>query len=73
MPKYYVSGPNNINVVLSADTPLDACVKVLEKQKILTVGLFWKVSERGFGGHPEDEIVDDHEIVKEINRRKKKK
>lgn len=72
MPKYYVSAPN-INEVISADTPIDACVKVCLKHNVITVGILWKVSEMGFGGHPEDEVIDDHEIVKEINRRKRKK
>lgn len=72
MPKYYVSIPN-INEVISAENPIDACIKVALKHNCITVGLMWKVSEIGFGGHPEDEVVDDHEIVKEINRRKRKK
>lgn len=72
MPKYYVSAPN-INTIIVADNPLDACVRVANKQNSISVGLLWKVSERGFGGHSDDEVIDDHEIVKEINRRKKKK
>jgi hypothetical protein len=72
MPKYYVSAPN-LNTVIMADNAIDACVKVATKHNVVTVGLLWKVSERGFGGHPEDEVIDDHEIVKEINRRKRKK
>lgn len=72
MPKYYVSIPN-IDVVLIADNPLDACVKAVLKHNCITVGLLWKVSEIGFAGHPEDEVIDDHEVAKEINRRKKKK
>ena len=72
MPKYYVSIPG-IDEVISAKNPLDACVKVSSKHGVISVGLYWKVSEKGFGGHPEDEIIDDHEVVKEINRRNKKK
>jgi hypothetical protein len=62
----------NKNAVISADNPLDACVKVAERYNICSVGLHWKVSEKGFGGHPDDDIIDDHEIIKEINKRKKK-
>lgn len=72
MPKYYVSMPN-INTVIQADNPLDACVKVAIKHNCITVGLLWKVSEIGFGGHPEDEVIEDYEIVKEINKKKKNK
>jgi hypothetical protein len=72
MPKYYVSIPG-FDLVLNATDPMDACVKTALRCSIVTIGALWKVSEIGFGGHPEDEVIDDHEVVKEINRRKKKK
>lgn len=71
MPKYYVSVMNN-NIVLEAKDPLDACVLASEAMNVTSVGLQWKVSERGFSNHPDDDVIYDTEIIKEINRRGKK-
>ena len=70
MPKYYVSVLNN-NYVLEAKNPLDACVLTSQRMSIVSCGLMWKVSEKGFGNHPDDDVIDDHEIVRELKRRSK--
>lgn len=72
MPKYYVSLRNH-DTVLEATDPLDACVKTSLIHSIITVGLPWKVSEIGFETHDGDVFIRDDDIVKEINRRNKKK
>lgn len=71
MPKYYVSVMNN-NIVLEAKDPLDACVLASEAMNLTSAGLQWKVSERGFANHPDDDVIYDSEIIKEIKRRNKK-
>jgi hypothetical protein len=71
MPKYYVSVMDN-NIVLNAKDPLDACVLASEIMSITSAGLYWKVSEKGFGNHPDDDVVYDTEIIREQKRRKGK-
>ena len=64
MPKYYVSIPNLDQVILAKD-PLDACVKISVINSIMTVGLYWKVSEIGFSDHKDDIYISDVEIIRE--------
>lgn len=72
MPKYYVSLKGH-DTVLEAKDPLDACVKTSEKHSIITCGFSWKVSEIGFETHESDVFIRDDDIVKEINKRNRKK
>jgi hypothetical protein len=57
MPKYYVKIIDT-KVIVVADNPLDACVKASIRKGIISAGLYWSVSERGFDSHPDDELVD---------------
>ena len=70
MPKYYVKIIDT-KVIVVADNPLDACVKASIRKCIISAGLYWSVSERGFDSHPDDELVDDYLIIKELEKRRK--
>ncbi len=72
MPKYYVS-VLNIQIVLEAKDPLDACVKTSDSRSFITCGINWKVSEKGFANHDDDVLVNDDNINTEILKRKKEK
>lgn len=63
MAKYYVSFLDNENIV-QAETPLDACVKVIKKTNIITAGITWKISEIGFADHAEDILINDLKILR---------
>ena len=58
MPKYYVSCLD-LELVVNASNPVEACGLVSEKTGMITAGINWTVSEQGFNWHEEDEIVDD--------------
>ena len=62
MPKYYVRCLD-LEHVVNAETPVEACGLVSEKTGVITAGINWTVSERGFNWHKEDEVVDDLLII----------
>lgn len=70
MPKYYVTALDK-EYIIDAKNPLDACVLTSQRMSIVSCGLMWKVSEKGFDNHPDDDVIDDHEILKELKRRSK--
>ncbi len=63
MQKYYVSFLENKYIVL-AKNPIEACISVSKKYNTKTQGIDWKVSERGFNFHSDDEFVADSIINK---------
>tara|TARA_R110002020_G_scaffold103752_6_gene243125 strand:- start:742 stop:969 length:228 start_codon:yes stop_codon:yes gene_type:complete len=63
MPKYYVSCLDLEQVVTASD-PVEACAIVAEKMGIITAGISWGVSEQGFNWHTDDEVVDDILIIR---------
>lgn len=63
MQKYYVSFLEQKYIVL-AKNPIDACIIVCKKYNAKTSGIDWKVSERGFNFHEDDEFVSDTIINK---------
>lgn len=67
MPKYYVTIIDT-KIIVSANDPLSACVKASMKNGIISAGLYWKVSEKGFDEHFDDELIDDHLILKELQK-----
>ncbi len=68
MPKYYVKCLEQ-QCVLDAQNPLDACVLASEAMCVMTAGISWSVSERGFEKHEDDLRISDLEIIKEWKRR----
>jgi hypothetical protein len=68
MPKYYVSCLDLLRVV-SAENPVEACAVVSEKTGIITAGINWRVSEKGFSWHMEDDIIDDLLIIRWLEKR----
>jgi hypothetical protein len=58
MSKYYVSFME-IEKVVSANNPVEACAKVWEIYECATAGVNWRVSELGFSWHTEDVLIDD--------------
>jgi hypothetical protein len=62
MPKYYVSCLDLFDIV-DASNPIEACGIVSERTGVITAGMSWRVSERGFRRHTEDYIVTDILIV----------
>lgn len=58
MQKFYVSFLENKYIILAKD-PIEACVKISRRYNIKTSGIDWKVSERGFNFHSNDEFVSD--------------
>ena len=63
MPKYYVSCLD-MEHVISASDPVEACALVADKTGVITAGLHWRVSELGFNWHTDDDIVDDILIIR---------
>jgi hypothetical protein len=70
MAKFYVT-VLDMDYVIDAKTPIEACIKVIDKSSSISVGLKWKVSERGFKNHPSDIYIDDYDILKEMKKRDK--
>lgn len=68
MPKYYVTCLDRSTIVIGKDE-LDACVEASDKLCVSTAGIYWTVSERGFGKHEDDVMIADHHIIKEQLRR----
>ena len=68
MPKYYVSCLD-LERVVSAEDPVEACGLVSEKTGVITAGINWRVSERGFNWHTEDETVDDLLIIQWLEKK----
>jgi len=69
MSKYYVSCMD-VKEVVNAEDPIDACIAVSVKSSMISVGLTWLVSEKGFDIHFDDIRIPDSEILKEMERRK---
>lgn len=65
MRKYYVSFLGNKYIVLEKD-PISACILVSKRYGITTRGIDWKVSERGFNFHEDDEFISDAIINKKM-------
>jgi len=68
MPKYYVSCLN-LERVISASNPIEACGLVADKNGFLTAGISWTVSEQGFTWHTNDEVIDDLLIIRWLEKK----
>jgi len=68
MPKYYVSCLN-LERVISASDPIEACGLIADKWGFITAGLKWSVSERGFTWHTDDEAIDDLLIIRWLEKK----
>lgn len=72
MPKYYVTCLDRSTIVTGRNH-LDACVKASDKLCVSTAGVYWSVSERGFGKHEDDVMISDRHIIEEQLRRFREK
>lgn len=68
MPKYYVQVIDS-KYLITAKDPLDACVLVSERHGVISAGITWIVSEKGFNYHFDDEAICDFLIIEELERR----
>lgn len=56
--KYYVRVLDS-QMVVSAESEIDACLKCSKIHGIVSVGLTWTVSEKGFDAHSDDVLIQD--------------
>ena len=63
--KYYVSNTLTDAVIL-ATNPLDACIRTFKVYGTMTVGINWKMSERGFDIHLNDVFLGDDIIAETL-------
>lgn len=59
--KYYVKVLDS-EMIVSEMSELDACLKCSKLYNLITVGLTWKVSERGFDVHDNDVFISDDSL-----------
>ena len=63
--KYYVSN-SLTNAVILATNPLDACIRTFKVYGTMTVGINWKISERGFDIHLNGVFLGDDVITETL-------
>jgi len=69
MPKFYVSMAN-VNIIVNARDPVEACAIASERTGTISIGCSWRVSEKGFCNHTDDEYIPDHLIIDLLKKRR---